>query len=280
MKTLAASLAWTALACASGDASRPADSEAFARVAMIGASVTEGFSEGRKLLDAAIRGPHDAIATFATGFLGVAPEALLEGQIESALRRKATLVIAMDSLFWFLHQAAPRGEGCDRPHEADRSEPEATAAARLARLEQGLARLARVDAPLVIGEIPDMHRAERFLRAEQIPSAETLRRANARIHAWARERKRVLVLPFGAWMERLRGGSMTLPPKLGGDAPERFAADVALRADRLHPSAVGEVLLGAWLAAAIEEWLDPERRAFRVDAEDVRARCARALSAR
>jgi lysophospholipase L1-like esterase len=136
--------------------------------------------------------------------------------------------------------------------------------------------LARVEVPLVIGEIPDMHEASLYIRTEQIPAPDTLRRANERLHEWAQERKSVFVLPFALWTAQLRNGEMGLPPRLRTRGDERFPSEIVLCPDRLHPSELGQVLLAAWLSNSIEEWLKPRKFDFHLESEVIRDRLNRA----
>ena len=81
-----------------------------------------------------------------------------------------------------------------------------------------------------------MHDVRLYVRGEQVPAPDTLRHANLRIHAFAKERGRCLVLPLASWVGDLREGRLRLPEGLAADPQERFPPERALQADRLHPS--------------------------------------------
>lgn len=247
--------------------SLPRAPRALERITMLGASVTAGFDTGRRVLETAIRTDHDDLHTSATALFGASPRQMLANQVAVVMRREPTLVIAMDALFWFLYQPAEPGKGCDDARSPQRTEPAETAAKRLALLDTALATLEKVTCPLVLGEVPDMHDVTAYLRGEQVPSPDTLKRANARIHAFAKERGRCLVLPFAHWVEELRAGRLVLPEGLASDPKERFPAEVALMGDRLHPSQTGQVLLAAWLVRSLESWLGAKPGEFGLDAK-------------
>jgi hypothetical protein len=143
-------------------------------------------------------------------------------QVEEALAAKASPVIAVDYLFWYAYGVMP---------EEDRAE----------LFEKGLKNLARIEAPVVVGDIPDMSDAiGRMLSRAQVPKVETLARLNDRLRAWAAERKNVVVMPLAEIVARGKdGGRVTL----GGITYEGDSARTLLQDDRLHASTTGMVAI-------------------------------------
>ncbi len=143
-------------------------------------------------------------------------------QVQEALAAKATPVIAVDYLFWYAYGVMP---------EEDRAE----------LFEKGLANLARIEAPVVVGDIPDMSDAiDRMLSRAQVPRSETLTRLNERLRVWAAERKNVVVMPLAEVVARGKdGGRVTL----GGITYEGDSARGLLQDDRLHASTTGMVAI-------------------------------------
>lgn len=104
------------------------------------------------------------------------PQQIAAKQLEEALARQPSLVFAIDYLFWHVYGAGMNEEQ------------------RLARFEEGLARLDKFACPIVVGDIPDMAHAALLLSKNQIPHAETRSKVNTRLRAWADERQRVVVI--------------------------------------------------------------------------------------
>ncbi len=103
-------------------------------------------------------------------------------------------------------------------------------------LERGLALLDRFEAPVLVGDLPDMSGASPLmLPGSKVPSPEELAVLNERVAEWARERPRVHLVPLAGWLGRLRAGE-TLKVGDRGIEAERFFAW-----DRLHPSPEGQI---------------------------------------
>jgi hypothetical protein len=161
---------------------------AWERIAVIGASASAGFGTeleaGRAVLlaevvDEALAAPHETPRSFASEMFFLAPEAWGPQQVAEAAAYEPSAVLAVDYLFWFLYGGAPDEE------------------ARLALLEGGLASLAPLRGPLVLGEIPDMSAAVgTMLVRSQVPAPDTLARANASLREWAAARPGTAVLRF------------------------------------------------------------------------------------
>ncbi len=177
-------------------AETPAMNSPFNRIAMIGASVSAGFTESELFggpktaqyrlhhyLNAALLSPHEPVTNLAHAMFFLAPEAETQRQIERVAKLKPTLVTAVDFLFWFCY--------------GDFSEIE-----RLEEFEKGLKFLESVQCPLIVGNIPDASAAIKtgMLRAEQVPTAKTISAANQRLKEWAKKRPQVAILSISDFL--------------------------------------------------------------------------------
>ena len=201
----------------------------FQRVVLLGASATAGFEETEPLggpktpqyrfdnyIEAALAGPHEPVATQASALLCFQPEAVMEKQIAATVAARPTLVIGLDALFWFCYGAG------------------LTAEQRMARLEAGLRQLERIDAPLIVGDIPDASRAVGgMLGAAEVPDVPTLARCNERLAAWAASRKNVSVFPLALIMAEAAANEELV---LAGHTWEKGKSGALIRGDHLHPS--------------------------------------------
>ena len=210
--------------------------ELFQRVIVLGASVSAGFTisepfGGKKtesyrfanFIDAAISGSHGPVTTHAQPLLFLKPKETLEKLLVSTLEAKPSVVIALDALFWFCY-----GEGL-------------TEMQRLARFEEGVNLFASIDAPLLLGDIPDASASVgKILGKNEMPALETIAKCNARLQQWAASRKNVRLFPVSELLTRagknleLRLPGITIP-----------AGDTArlLQPDSLHPSRHGLAIL-------------------------------------
>jgi hypothetical protein len=159
-------------------------------------------------------------ASFADQFFFQRPGAVAQRQLDSALAFRPTLVLAIDYLFWHAY-----GNVLD---ESDRAR----------RFEEGLARLARLDAPMVVGDLPDMRHAGVMLSPAQVPKPETLAQLNARLAAWASEHPRVVVVPVSRFVADLRAGQAL---QMAGRTIPIDEARGYFLADALHASPKGLV---------------------------------------
>lgn len=212
------------------------DAKPWQRIVLVGASVSAGFTESEPLggkltpmfrlhryFDAALPSPHDPIQNQASPFFFMQPEVQGKAQIEAAIQARATLVVGIDFLFWYVY---------------GKSESED---ARLAKLETGLELLDSLHRPLVIGDIPDASVATNsLLRVEQVPSHEVMKQANQRITAWAADRPDVVVLPLARFMADVLAKR---PLTVHGFTQPAEAVPSLLQDDRLHPSPAGCAVL-------------------------------------
>jgi hypothetical protein len=201
------------------------------RIVVIGASVSDGFlidefaggprtAQYRfgRYLDAALAAPHGEIITHANRMFFVGPATVGETQVDAALKEKPSLVVGIDYLFWFCYGRMPEE-------------------ARLEMLDGGLEMLARIEAPLVIGDIPDAAAAAGgVLSRSQVPKPETIAKANERLRAWAAARKNVAVVPLAHFMKCCQADEAL---KVRGIEWPAGKSRVLLQRDRLHPARHG-----------------------------------------
>jgi len=223
------------------------------RVAVIGASASAGFgcswretrdygdySGSFRLADMLkLACPDLKIVTTdaSSGFFFLAPTANGAKAAKRARDFNPNCVVALDFLFWYCY-------GDDGPEGgALRDESD-----RLVKLEKGLAELAAFDVPIVVGDIPDMSRAVgKMLSARQMPSPDTLAKANERFLAWAKERSNVRVVPLARMQRQLmEEGAL----EIGTDRLVATKDAPLLQRDELHPTPHG--LAGLACAVAIE----------------------------
>ncbi|MEC7583842.1 MAG: hypothetical protein VYE77_05955, partial [Planctomycetota bacterium] len=230
--------------------------------AIIGASLSAGFVDGPLTggdsnnrtvpLQAVVRGwlrdadAETKVRSAADLMMFRDPKKKGPQQIERSLAREPDLVLALDFLFWYAYGHMWLEDGTEEE-------------ARLARLEQGLADLARFECPLILGDLPDMKgAARRMIRASQIPSPETLEKLNARIAAWAAERPNVVLFPVRREVSVMKEKGIELPLEGG-----KFQSPPGsmLQGDRLHPNRLGMAWVGYLLQKQIanalgEAWGD------------------------
>jgi hypothetical protein len=216
---------------------------ALKRVALVGASATDGFGaevriteqDGHKqyvsvdladVLDAAIVSDHRQVVGYGSAFFFTSPMRIGPRLLEQALLTDPTLLVAVDFLFWFAY-------GVNGPD----GEPLASDDARMALLEEGLKLLDAVPCPLVLGDLSDMSPAIGImLSTAQVPSTETLAVLNDRIRAWADQHTDVVVLPVSDLIGRIQQDeAIQIGPH---HWPAGNASDL-VQYDHLHPTAQG-----------------------------------------
>ncbi|MSR28386.1 MAG: hypothetical protein EXS03_02275 [Phycisphaerales bacterium] len=190
--------------------------------------------------------PRPIIHHYASGLFFASPGTVGRSEVDRALKSKPTLVIALDYLFWWVYGTVD-GSG----------QPMADEAARLANLELGLSQLDRVLAegtPIIIGDLPNMKDAiGKMLSAAQVPSPETLVKANERIGAWVSTRPGVRMVPLAAILASLKRGETVT---LGGSQWDPAKCGAMLQGDQLHPTFCGTVALAAGIMMTASEF-DP-----------------------
>jgi len=147
---------------------------ALERVVVIGASLSAGFGAEQTLAQvfaAALKPGHAEPVDYGDALFFTSPLSFGARMVEAALDEEPSLVLAVDFLFWFGYGSTDAEGG------AMDSEDE-----RLALLEHGLAFLARLECPLVVGDFPDMSEAVgRMISPAQMPEKATLPRLSQRV---------------------------------------------------------------------------------------------------
>ncbi len=221
---------------AASDAAKAPAPALFQRIALLGASLTAGFDLSEpfggpksqdfrfsRFVEAAVPGAHERFATNANALIFVQPVNMMDKQITATLATKPSLVLGLDALFWFCYGHAP------------------TEAQRLTRFESGLKLMERIDAPLIVGDIPDGSKAVGgILEKGQMPQQATIAKCNARLASWAQGRKNVTVFPISKLMAAINANDEF---KYGGVVWEKGKTLALLRDDSLHPSTHGLALL-------------------------------------
>ena len=201
----------------------------FQRIVLLGASATSGFEPSEPFggpktgqflfahyVEAALIGMHEPVATQASALLFLQAAEIMERQVAATVAAKPTLVIGLDTMFWFCYGAGMNAQQ------------------RAARFEAGLRLLERIDAPLVVGDIPDATKAAGgILRKEELPDSTTIARCNDRLKAWAAGRKGVTVFPLASMMARAAANEEVT---LAGKTWEKGKSGALIRGDHLHPS--------------------------------------------
>jgi hypothetical protein len=214
-------------------AARAAGLASISRIGVLGASLSAGFGTGRSLadiIDAAVRARHVTVdAADPRAFSN--PRAAAETALARLEKKKPTVVVALDFLFWFAY--GPKGS---RERSAD--------------VQAALQMLERLGCPIFVGDLPDMAGASpKMLPAASIPTPEELSRLNREIETWARAHEGVRVLPLGRWVSSLRQAEPIAFP--GGPAVLR--KEEVLQDDDLHPTEKGQMDLAVLCLAAVKE---------------------------
>lgn len=216
------------------------------RIVVIGASVSRGFTEAEpfggeksnllrldRYLDAALTAPHGKIINDSNHLFFVSVEKEASKQLDRVTRRDPTLVVGVDFLFWFLY-GYPEKVGN-----------------RLELFDRGLELLSKIEAPLVIGDIPDSSAAiGHMLARPMVPDPETRAEANRRLAAWAATRPHVSILSLSAFVE---SSETNVAIKAGPLTLDAGTTRLLLQPDRLHPTHPGCAALALAVMATLTD---------------------------
>lgn len=199
-------LVWPLLAQESQPTTRTVGKGILDRVVVVGASVSAGFGlEGEigyrtslaDIVQQSIVAEHQPVQNRSGEMFFMSPEASGKRFAEGATEDKATLLLALDFLFWFGYGIVP------------------DEAKRLDRLEKGLALLDKFECPIVVGDFPNMTQAleapVKMLSKNQVPAPETIEKLNVRVRAWAAGKKNVVLVPLADLCTKMqKGEAMTI----------------------------------------------------------------------
>jgi lysophospholipase L1-like esterase len=209
----------------------PAD--VLSRLVVIGASVSNGFGLRVSLADAlhaSIAVPHEAPLDGTLGDFFRSSDDTRATIIDTAIAREPTAVIAVDFLYWYVHGSSRRDE-------------------QQARLDLGLAELARFECPVVVSLLPDLSTAPAFLfAADLMPRGPALAAHNRRIAAWAVTRANVILLPLPVTLEDIRHGRAL---RIGSWSWEAGSSMRFLLPDGTHPTETGLVMIACMVNEAL-----------------------------
>ncbi len=206
----------------------------WARIVIVGASVSHGFTESAtgpktedyaldRYLNAALLAPHEPARNLATELFFMIPDASGNTQVRQAMTNHPSLVVGIDFLFWFCYGDANTSQD------------------RLAHFEKGLKLLEAVDCPLILGDIPDASAATNgMLSPDQVPGTNVLVAANRRLKEWAAQHKQVTVVPLAQFMRAVCANDAIT---VHGQTLARGTTRALLQEDRLHTSTRGCAVL-------------------------------------
>lgn len=242
------------------------------RIAVIGASVSAGFGNHEELqvaknpkLGAYLRFVlHEAlgegeIRDFGSSQFFTAPLTVGARQVERALKTDPTLVVGLDFLFWYAN-GYPR-----------KNNPR-----RLEGLREGLRLLETIEAPLLIGDLPNVEHALQgssplrgggpILRRAQLMSERERQEANRLLRAWAADRPNVQVFPLASLLAPMVARQ---PMELRGNRWQTHDLSQALQSDRLHPRVRGMIWVSLHLGDQIAHWTQIPDTRFRWNEQQV-----------
>jgi len=156
--------------------------------------------------------------------------------IEKIKEYKPTLVIGLDFLFWFGHGTPPK----------DISVPEY----RMEKLNFALHLLEQINAPIIIGNLPDVRVAiGKVLSATQVPTSATLVKLNDRIQAWGDANENVTVIDaFTLGLKLVNDEAITIH----NQSWPAGSQEKLLQDDMLHTTLEGTVAVSLLAISSIE----------------------------
>jgi len=262
-----------ALSAAARDEAKP-----LSRIAVIGASMSDGFgvrvsttlADGKKisegvnlaeLVKAACKDPTVVVSNYTSSLYFMNPARTAKSSALRACGANAqempTCVLAVDWLFWNGYGVSNvRGEKLSGDTE------------RMELLDNALACLepfCAANIPIVLGDFPDMHSAigGGMISAPMVPSVECLAALNARVVQWALTKKNVCVVSLSKLTQDL------LQKKSIHAAGREWDAQTLgplLQKDRLHPTFAGTVtVLAATLDALDTKTDNAALKSFEID---------------
>jgi hypothetical protein len=224
---------------------RPAETaasapEPFARVVVIGASVSAGYGlqldlkarvQLGDIVDCMLKGDSEGCLDLGSNMLFRSPASVGDTQVSKALEHKPTLVIALDFLFWFVY-----GSNGGSTEE------------RIERLDLGLSLLDRFKCPILVGDIPNMAMALKgegpfgfpLITRRMMPPEEARLTINKHLAQWANSRSRVTIAPLSTFLESVQAGKILA---VRGNKWDEADLAAMLQKDLLHPRPLGALSL-------------------------------------
>lgn len=182
----------------------------------------------------------ETVHSWATASFFTNPDHFGTRQVDAAIGADASLVIALDYLFWYAYGAI-----------AWTSTTPPTMDQRKAALDRGLDQLQRFDVPVFVGNLPNMSGAAgRILSEAQIPDEATLEVLNRTIESWAGDRDNVHIFDLSATVETLAAG---VPFELEDHRYGDEDGPPLILPDQLHPTGEGLVAIVRGITATIAE---------------------------
>ena len=221
------------------------------RVAITGASVTSGWGvttppirgdlgaypvNFKHIMEGMILVPHEEIGFFGDLMFFRTSRTNAESYVQQIIDFNPTLVIGIDFLFWFGYGSVPFGSD--------------VAKYRMDRLNFALDLLDTIDAPLIIGDLPDVREAVgRMLSTSQVPDEKLLQTLNDRIYEWAKHKRSVLLLPaYEYWKRMMQDEEITI---FGYTWPAG-SREKLLQNDMLHTTLEGTVAVALFIAQSLQ----------------------------
>lgn len=245
-------------------AEKTAPVAAIQKIGVVGASMAAGFGLDPKanpfmgqassvqlaqIIDASVLVEHAPPVNHADFMFFTAPESTAKRQLKKIEEAKCSAVVAIDLLFWL---------GYGQQSDAD----------RMKELEAGLTALEAFKVPVLVGDLPDFADADvdpMMLDKAAIPSREALDKMNARIGAWAKAKKNVVVVPIADALAKLLADEELV---FGPNKYPKGSRGGLLMPDHLHTTLEGTCAV--W-ALAVDAWskADPalQPSLFEIDAK-------------
>ena len=268
------------------------ETKTLSRIAVIGASMSDGFgvrvsttlADGKKisegvnlseLVKVACKDPSVVVSNYTSSMYFMNPARTAKSSAARALGANAqempTCVLAVDWLFW-------NGYGVSNM----KGEKLSSDTERMELLDNALACLEPMCAaniPIVLGDFPDMHSAigGGMILAPMVPSVECLAALNARVVQWALTKKNVCVVSLSKLTQDLL---QKKPIHAAGRDWEAKSLGPLLQKDGLHPTFAGTVtVLAATLDALDTKTDNAAQKCFEIDPAVLRERFVAQLKA-
>lgn len=222
----------------------------FNRVVVTGASVTSGFGvttppirgdlgaypvNMKHIMEGVITSDHNEVKFFGDLLFFKKSREHAKAYIENIKEYKPTLVVGIDFLFWFGHGTPPKVES--------------VSAYRMEKLNFALGLLDQLEMPIVVGDLPNVREAVgKMLSRSQVPTSETLKKMNERIHAWGEANENVTIIGVNdLWKKALSDEEIVL---LDYTWPSGSRAKL-LQQDMLHTTFEGTIAASLLVAEAL-----------------------------